>query len=240
MKKVCVLLHGYLGDEADFGLLPKALKPHYDEVIMCTMPGHVSIDRIYTFTFEETVKMLYEVIESYIKDCVVDIIGYSLGGVMASYLAKQYYFHRVVLISPSIKFLNFNFPRLISKHLNTLKEESEKQSTKDLFKADFGYIWYRFTTRFTMSTFKTFLKFVDVNNKMQEKIKAPLLLVKGELDELVPKDTVETILNSCVNPIKKYIGIPTASHLFLRFSDQNDTILRIVEFLTEEFKDESN
>ena len=67
MRTVCILLHGYLGDEADFGLLPKSLKPHYDEVIICQMPGHVSIDRIYTFTFQETVDMLFEVIESYMS-----------------------------------------------------------------------------------------------------------------------------------------------------------------------------
>ncbi len=109
MRKVCILLHGYLGDEADFGLLPKALKPHYDDVIICQMPGHVSINRIYSFTFKETVEMLYEVIESYVKDAVVDIIGYSLGGVMASYLAKQYNFNKVVLISPSIKLEIFSF-----------------------------------------------------------------------------------------------------------------------------------
>lgn len=241
MRKVCILLHGYLGDAADFGMLPKALKAHYDEVVICQMPGHVSIDRIYTFTFKETVEMLYEVIESYTKDSIVDLIGYSLGGVMASYLAKQYNFHKVVLISPSIKFLNFNFPKVMREYMKSIEKEYEKEAvkktkeeTKTLFKADFGYIWYRFTTRFTFSTFKTFLQFIDANNKLKEKIKAPLLVVRGELDELVPKDTVETILNSCANPIKKYIGIPMASHLFLRFSDQSETISRIIEFLNEE------
>lgn len=246
MRKVCILLHGYLGDEADFGLLPKSLKPHYDKVIICQMPGHVSINRIYSFTFEETVKMLYEVIESYTKDSIVDIIGYSLGGVMASYLAKQYNFNKVVLISPSIKFLNFSFPKLMHSYMKEVEKSYEeklaketKEETKNLFKADFGYIWYRFTTRFTFSTFKTFLQFIDANNKLQEKIKSPLLVIRGELDELVPKETVETILNSCVNPVKEYIGIPKASHLFLRFSDQTDTINRIVKFLVEDISDES-
>lgn len=243
MRKVCILLHGYLGDEADFGLLPKSLKPYYDDVIICQMPGHVSFNKIYTFTFKETVEMLYEIIESYVKDAVVDIIGYSLGGVMASYLAKQYNFNKVVLISPSIKFLNFGFPKTIREYMHkiekeyeTSKAEAEKEDTKNLLKADWGYIWYRFTTRFTLSTFKTFLQFIDANNKMTEKIKAPLLVVRGELDELVPRDTVETILNSCANPIKKYIGVPKASHLFLRFCEQDETIERIIKFLTEEHK----
>lgn len=243
MRKVCILLHGYLGDEADFGLLPKSLKPYYDDVIICQMPGHTTINRIYTFTFKETVEMLYEVIESYVKDAVVDIIGYSLGGVMASYLAKQYNFNKVVLISPSIKFLNFGFPRTMREYVRSIEKEyekvkaaEEKDEAKNLFKADFRYIWYRFTTRFTFSTFKTFLQFIEANNKMTEKIKAPLLVVRGELDELVPPDTVETILNSCVNPIKEYIGVPKASHLFLRFSKQDETIMRIIKFLTEEGK----
>lgn len=244
MRKVCILLHGYLGDEADFGLLPKSLKPYYDDVIICQMPGHVSINRIYTFTFKETVEMLYEVIESYVKDAKVDLIGYSLGGVMASYLAKQYNFNKVVLISPSIKFLNFGFPkemreymRKIEKEYEESKAKAEKEDAKSLFKADFGYIWYRFVSRFTLSTFKTFIQFIDANNKLTEKIKAPLLVVRGELDELVPRDTVEIILNSCVNPIKEYIGVPKASHLFLRFCEHDETIIKIINFLTEEPKE---
>lgn len=243
MRKVCILLHGYLGDEADFGLLPKSLKPHYDDVIICQMPGHTTINRIYSFTFKETVEMLYEVIESYVKDAVVDIIGYSLGGVMASYLAKQYNFNKVVLISPSIKFLNFGFPRTIREYMRSIEKEYEdaqakmaKEDTKDLLKADWGYIWYRFTTRFTFSTLKTFLQFVDANNRLVDKIKAPLLVVRGELDELVPRDTIEMILNSCANPIKEYIGVPNASHLFLRFCEQDETIDRIINFLKEENK----
>lgn len=244
MRKVCILLHGYLGDEADFGLLPKSLKSHYDDVIICQMPGHVSINRIYSFTFKETVEMLYEVIESYVKDAVVDIIGYSLGGVMASYLAKQYNFNKVVLISPSIKFLNPAFPKAMREYMRDIEKEyeevkikEEKENAKSLFKADFGYIWYRFISRFTFSTFKTFLQFIDANNKLTEKIKAPLLVVRGELDELVPRDTVETILNSCANPIKQYIGVPKASHLFLRFCEHGETVQRIINFLTEEIKE---
>lgn len=245
MKKVCILLHGYLGDEADFGLLPKALRPYYDEVLICQMPGHISDDRIYTFTFQETVDMLYEVIESYIKDSIVDIIGYSLGGVMASYLAKQYDFHKVVLISPSIKFLNLSFPKQMREYMKEIEKTYEeekakevKKETKNIFKADIRYIWHRFITRFTFSTFKTFLQFIDANNKLKETIKAPLLVVRGELDELVPKETVETILNSCVNPVKEYVGIPTSSHLILRFCDNDYTINKIIAFLLEENKNE--
>lgn len=243
MRKVCILLHGYLGDEGDFGLLPKSLKPYYDDVIICQMPGHISINRIYAFTFKETVEMLYEVIETYVKNATVDIIGYSLGGVMASYLAKQYNFNKVVLISPSIKFLNFGFPKTMHEYMRKLEKEYEdaqakikKEDAKNLLKTDWGYIWYRFTTRFTFSTLRTFLQFVEANNKLTEKIKAPLLVVRGELDELVPRDTVEMILNTCANPIKEYIGVPKASHLFLRFCEQDETIGRIINFLKEEKK----
>ena len=110
---------------------------------------------------------------------------------------------------------------------NIDKKPTVKKETKNIIKADIRYIWHRFITRFTFSTFKTFLQFIDANNKLKETIKAPLLVVRGELDELVPKETVETILNSCVNPVKEYVGIPTSSHLILRFCDNDYTINKI-------------
>ena len=157
MRKVCILLHGYLGDEADFGLLPKALKPYYDDVIICQMPGHVSINRIYSFTFKESVEMLYEVIESYVKDAQVDIIGYSLGGVMASYLAKQYSFNKVVLISTSIKFLNPAFPKTMREYMRKIEKEyeicsefkpSDAKNAKTMLEKNGKFVdnWYVYTT----------------------------------------------------------------------------------------------
>lgn len=241
MKKVCLLIHGYISDNDDFGKLPSVLKKYYDEVVICKLPGHDTYGRIYQFTFKDTVDALHEVIETYIKDAVVDLIGYSLGGVMAMYFAKQFVFHKVVLLSPSIKFLNPKFPKTFKNYIHnladTLDPEIASEATKKLkeqVKTDFKYIYYRFETRFTFSTLKTFMQFVIANEKLKEKMKSPLLIMRGELDELVPRDVVDTIMDCCDNVNKQFIPLPSSGHLFLRFEEQDEIIDKIVQFLIKE------
>lgn len=241
MRKVCILLHGYLGDESDFGLFPKSLTPYYDDIVIIQMPGHISDERIYSFNYKDTMNMLCEECERYMQEAIVDLIGYSLGGVMAICLAKKYQFNKVVLLSPSTKFLNFKFPIELISCLNKIDKEFGKSQgqvvkkrTITTLRADLGYIWHRFVTRFTISNFRTLVKFSDVSNETDEKIKSPLLIVKGDVDEFVPMSAVKNILDICDHPNKQYIEVARASHLFLRFSRQEETFEKIIKFLTEE------
>ena len=115
MKKALMTIHGFLTDIKDFGRLYEHLCM-YDKVVACKIPGHNGKVDFRKFTVENTLKAVLHCYDQLAKDYdQVDVVGFSMGGVLASYLCTQRNVHKVVLVAPANKYINLSSP------LSTLK-----------------------------------------------------------------------------------------------------------------------
>ena len=133
MKSAVILLHGFLTDEKDFGDLPKHLESRYDKVIKAKFPGHGDDGDLKEFIADKTIEyaknLFDQVALEYHK---IDLIGYSMGGAIASYLSSIRKVNRMVLLAPANKYINFTMPLgVLSFYYDTLKKGIRKRLTED-------------------------------------------------------------------------------------------------------------
>ena len=243
MSKICVLIHGYLSDFRDFTVLPGRIIKDYDQIIMLNLPGHQD-GQIKNFIKKNVFDYLDNEMNKIIKDRngnknIIDVIGFSLGGALTWYLAHHYELNKIVLLSPAIYYLNFNLYFDRRKYLKSLKNlsEEEKQKAKANYKKR-NKEAFRFAKENTISKFRIknaieFIKIINKVKKEQNDIDVPMLLVRGNLDELVSKKSVNVCLKHNINPIKEVYLIEDIGHMMLRTDRADEIIYKIIEFLED-------
>ncbi|MEG0423260.1 MAG: YqiA/YcfP family alpha/beta fold hydrolase [Erysipelotrichaceae bacterium] len=113
-----------------------------------------------------------EVVDRYVlNDYQIDLVGFSMGGVIAAYLAATCPIHRLVLIAPAFSYVNVeNITSMITKSatsfLGTDKKEKKYKELPKSFFAAFGE---------TVKSLKKYIAFVE----------CPVLILHGDEDEVI-------------------------------------------------------
>lgn len=252
MTRAAMTVHGFLTVKEDFGRLYDYLD-FYDEVKAVELPGHNGDKPDFKqFTAEATFKVVLDTYDELIKkhDCV-DVIGFSMGGTLSTWLASVRKVNRLALVSPANKYINAGLPFAFGKFIGELGIKVFRETDgklKDKFdaagKAFSPYIENMQTANkiakertfryMTPRTFSTFRKIIKDSNAVVESTSpndVPTLILWGKLDELVPERTVKYLNKHFINAqIKIY---PDVGHSML-YTNLDDVIIHdIVEFLTE-------
>lgn len=251
MSKAVMTIHGFLTDTRDFGRLYDFLDC-YDEVVACQVPGHNGKVDFSKFTVDAT---LVEVTACYdklrAKHDEVDVVGFSMGGALASYLCVARDVHKCVLLAPANKYLNPRFVWDATKYYAAFQHEAYKSSDgkfheriaevnksmkpyrrnmSAVLKLEFD----RILPNLNMHTYKVFKRLIELINKtidLSPIAKTPTLIIRGDLDELVPKSSVEYLAKHFEN--RKIESIKDVGHGLLLTNRDDILIKRIVEFLTD-------
>ena len=255
MSKAVMTIHGFMTVKEDFGRLYDYLDC-YDEVLAVEIPGHNGEATFDQFTVEDTLQTVlscYDKLRE--KHDQVDVVGFSMGGALTTWLCSQRDVHRAVLLAPANKYLNFLVPidTLKFYHEQGVKPLLNRESDSTLSQK--GYeIKKVFTSYFenvvtslkivvdnvtneriiTPRIYGVFRKIIKMCNKMVEghtPIQTPTLVLWGRLDELVPHKSVKYILQHFIkaqNKIYEDIG-----HAML-YTNRDDVLIKdIMGFLTD-------
>lgn len=169
------------------------------------MPGHGKREDSF-----ETSKVLqyaldcYDLVHRQSKE--VDILGYSLGGVLATYICQYRRVHRLMLLAPAFHYLNFSNlrPKIIHKSHPAQKTQ----------------IRYR-----TIEYFFVFTKIVRAVRQQIQSIACPICILWGEDDFLVSSKAGSYIYNISTNPIKFYMILKDHNHFNIITSKRVEMIL---------------
>lgn len=220
-QKVCLLIHGYLTDSEDFQDLPLLLKSKkiYDQVINFVIPGHQG-ENHEEFTLEKVIAKVDNVMTELIKNqCKIDIIGFSLGGALAKYIACKYDIHKVILLAPAVRHMS---PKSIFRRFNYLfdqKNKSHQNEFKNLLNEDIyatTFFFKKFGEKFTIRSYHVFRSILHYIDKFGGEIRCPMLIIWGYFDELVPKIACNICMDACTSLEKTMIVIPNIGHIMLR------------------------
>lgn len=237
MKKAVFLIHGFLTGKEDFAPLNSFLSEHYELVYFFSLPGHAN-KILSEFTVKDTLKNLLEEFDG-IKDeyDYIDVIGYSLGGALASFLANKREFNKLVLLSPANKFLNYKVPFFKGKYyLQHLKESFfDDNRRKNFLKESLSEEIYALKlTAFNVlnkditKAINTFLLLIDYINNHVKAINNEIIIIWGELDEIVPIQSIKYLFSKCKNKNKSVHVIDNIGHMML-YSKHNKIIIELIE-----------
>lgn len=145
---------------------------------------------------ETEVKKLLE------QDKEIILIGFSMGGVIASYLATIYPVKQLILIAPAFQYLDIQ--KVAQHSLTTIKNLGKKKSTISL------------PTR-------TFMHIVDLYKDSIFHVDVPTLLIHGTHDEIIPFESSQNIYKKMKNSCKLVL-IEGAHHKMLYDHQGYETI----------------
>ena len=255
MSKAVMTIHGFLTDVADFGDLYDSLGD-YDCVYKCKIPGHngkVNFNEFNVADTLATVRADYDMLRE--KYDQVDVIGFSMGGALTSYLCSVRDVHRAVLCAPSNKYLNFrSLFAMLSFYFKTYNEKYQNSNgavaarmreANDYLKPyrNNSLLSIRIGIRrilpninsHTYSVFRDLMKLCNDALKERQSLDVPAMVVWGKLDELVPRASADFVCDFFTyHKLKLYDDVGHA--LFL--TNNSPRLIRdIVEYLNMSEKD---
>ncbi len=101
--RAVLLLHGFSSSPAVYRRMIPALT-HYDRIVCPVLPGHgVSVDAFSNATAIQWAQAAHLACEELVSTYThVDVIGLSLGGILACQLSSEFRLHHLFLLAPAI------------------------------------------------------------------------------------------------------------------------------------------
>ena len=222
-RKAVLIIHGFAGGTYDEEKLANYLErnPRLD-VYTFTLPGHEK-KTFHTPKYNDWIKCSENQIEILIEYGYKDIylIGHSMGGVIASYLATKYkQVKKLVLAAPAFNYLTME---------NDSKLTTIKKGISVIKNNDKDEIITRFL-KLPLSSINEFSKLVEKYKDVYNKIDIPVMILHGDKDTLVPLESSQNIYDSLDVYRKKIIVLKGVTHDIFR-EVKTDTLKKIESFL---------
>ena len=225
-RKAILIIHGFAGGVYDQEILNHELELVWNyDVFTFTLPGHEGItDR--NIKYEEWISKaefeLNYLIDNGYKN--IYLIGHSMGGVIAGYLASKYKeVKKLVLVAPAFRHYGFEDGTFSLKN-------AVVKGNKIIDQYGFKMVANRFLKLPTVYVTE-FRKLVKANQDTCKNIHIPTLIFRGTEDEIVPEDSIELIYEQIDNPYKKVIHLEGITHDVFREELKFETIYYIKDFL---------
>lgn len=231
-------IHGFMGYPTDFGNIPSKLEKLNVDTKLIILPGHGEDENVALYSWKNWLSYAEKSYLDYkAKFDVVFLIGFSMGGTIATYLASKYGCDKLVLIAPAYLYLN------PIQHVKDIKLAIHKRifkvnEIKNMIVEKYGY---RDVTK--KIKIKTYLDFISITKyciRNSGCLNMPARLFHGDKDEIVPiKSSMNALKRFTNNDIKLHV-IPYGSHMLLLGPKGNEVASMVAEFLnTVPVKEES-
>ncbi len=176
-----------------------------------TLPGHEKTI-VKAVKYDEWIDASKEKIDKLItKYKTIYIIGHSMGGVIAAYLASCYKgVKKLVLLAPAFSYGNFDQNKLdLKKRILNNKEYKEKY-VEEIYNDLLSKILV-----VPISSVLEFAKLVKEHNACTENISCPVLIMHGKEDEIIPLETSKDVYDKIKSNDKHLTFINHTKHRIL-------------------------
>ena len=226
-RKAILIVHGFAGGVYDFELLSKELEcvSNYD-VFTFTLPGHeggVNEKITYNSWIEKSEREVEYLINKGYKK--IYLIGHSMGGVIATYLASKYpQIKKLILAAPAFRYFGFedgkklHYSSLVQKPYEMIKQYGSKMVINRAFKLPINCVF-------------EFRKLVDKYAPCVSDVKIDTLIFWGTLDKVVPKESIDYVYNNIGSKNKKIVYMEGLTHNLINEDVNNHIVDEIKCFL---------
>ncbi|WP_332646340.1 alpha/beta hydrolase [Lysinibacillus sp. 54212] len=226
-----LILHGFSGGPYEVQPLTDYLKKKIDWIYeLPTFSGHGDTDELAMKGFKAEhwlmdAEIAFRNLAKRVDDVVV--IGFSMGGVIAMYLAKRYPVKKLVLLSAAAKYVS---PTQLLQDLRFMAEDAVHGTIQD------NELFSRYKHKLKnvpLSSTMEFMKIVEKVEPYISHIQCPVFVVQGALDGIVPSTTARLIYDK-VQSKRKMIYISKEGKHHICYSDDCDEwFAQVSDFLME-------
>jgi esterase/lipase len=204
----CLCIHGFTGSPYEVEPLVNYLKENTNwKVIDPVLPGHGEGNSLSNIKFLDWIECVENELEGLIEECeTVYLIGFSMGGLLAAYLAVKYPVKKLVLLSAAAHYINI-------RQLVIDIKEMIMDGLKGHLSENILFQRYRRKIGGTpLSATKQFRRLVRFIKPQLKYVSIPTLIVQGECDGIVPVKSAHYIFEHIGSNEKKLVFLTSSPH----------------------------
>ena len=230
MKTGVLFIHGFTGGPLEVRPLVNFLKMKTNwQLAIPTLPGHgitLNLEKgsadSWLMEAELALKRLQKEVDRVI------VVGFSMGGLIAMYLALRYKIDKLVLLSAAAKYIS---PRILLKEMRIMLAKPLLSK----YPPNTFYHLYEYKIAHTpLRAIFEFLRIVRIVKPYYGLINTPVCIVQGEKDGIVPFSTAEHLLKKLGSEKKEFIKSPVGKHHICYSDDCDNWFNEVLRFMRED------
>jgi carboxylesterase len=225
----CLFIHGFTGAPYEVDPLANDIKERTGWLVRVpTLPGHGVTLSLKGHTYNEWVTCAEQELLALMDEVdEVYVIGFSMGGVIASYLAANYEVKKLVLLSAAIYYVN---PKQLLLDC--------KEMIKDLWNGNLNQneIYTRYKKKFLETPLRATIEFQKLVKKVKpylNELTLPVLIIQGECDGIVPVKSAHYLYKTIPSKEKVLRLLPCSKHHVCHGEDYEDLKGYVETFLCD-------
>lgn len=225
----CLCIHGFTGNPTEVEPLVTHIRRNTDwHIVVPTLPGHGEHLALKGISYNQWIEHAERELQNLLKICdKVYVIGFSMGGLIASYLAVHYPIEKLILLSAAAYYVN-------PKQLLVDVSEMVKDTLKGRLKENELFIRYSRKLKETpIAATLQFRKLVATIKPLINRVTIPTLIAQGESDGVVPPRSAHYLYENIATPEKKLIFLKESKHLICHCNERDKLFCEIVDFLQD-------
>jgi carboxylesterase len=226
----CLCIHGFTGSPYEVEPLAAYLKKHTNwEIAVPTLPGHGETLQLKGIRYKDWIKYAEEELKKLMEKCeTVYVIGFSMGGLIAAYLAVHYPVKKLVLLSAAAYYVN---PKQLAMDIGKM--------VKDTFRGELqnNDLFHRYKKKIKDTPISATFQFRSLVSNIRpilEKIEIPTFIAQGEADGIVPSKSAKYIYEKIGTEHKNIKYIKNSGHMICHCDENEELFSDILDFLSTE------
>lgn len=230
MTTAVLFIHGFTGGPFEVAPLRQFLAARTNwEMAVPVLPGHELAPlrqkgsaRSWTMAAELEMQRLLK------KADEVIVVGFSMGGLIAMYLAMRYPVKKLVLLSAAAKYIS---PRMLAEDAAVMLQGLRRKR----FPMNTFYHLYNY--KLTHTPIRAVLEFLRVVRQVEpyhHRVHAPVCIVQGLKDGIVPAAAADLLYERLGSEKKQLIYSECGKHHICYSSDRDEWFEKVLEFMAED------
>jgi carboxylesterase len=230
MGATCLLIHGFTGTPHELSTLTALLKQRGHLAVTPMLAGHggsrQDMDRVSWMDWIHSVEVVF--LEQVKQHGKVHLVGFSMGGLIAAYLTSKYPDKVVTLTMLSAPIYMIN-PKQIFK---TIAEAIQKSMRAERRSEDVAR--YLGKVRSTpVRSLAHLRRLVQTVRPIIGKLEAPLLVVQGQLDDLVEPSSAQYIYDHARSRDKQLHFFAKSGHMICLDREAEQVCQLVLKFIED-------
>lgn len=223
----CLFIHGFTGSPLEVEPLIDYIKERTDWITACPiLPGHEEGSSLRGVSYTEWMAAANKALDELRTQCdTIYIIGFSMGGMIASTLAVNQSIDKLVLLSPAVYYYS---PRELFSEIRQLWHEMLRGQLKE----NALYLRYHAKIKHTpLSAAMQFRKLVRHYRPHLQDISVPVMVAHGLKDGIVPYKSTQYVYDVISSKDKTAVWLDECQHLICHCENNQWLFGKVYEFL---------